>query len=229
MPLMTSGVGRSDSVYAKGTATGASVAFTSMAANLPSSPRWTIEGVQYNTLNPGIISIAGTGSVVFEITPASSLTGFSWRANALTGNFPDIRNCTSLSVVDVAVNSLSGPIPDLSGLTALTSLNARTNLLSGNIPSFASNTLLGAFFGYANSFTGVVPGFAVPAACHDFEVNDCPLTQAAVDAILAAFVAAGAAGAYILNIGGIGPATPSAAGLTNKATLVTRGWAVTTN
>jgi hypothetical protein len=55
-------------------------------------------------------------------------------------------------------------------------------------------------------------------------------TQAAIDAILAAFVTAGrVSGTRTLNLGGTGNASPSVAGLASVSTLVTRGWTVTYN
>lgn len=235
MPLMTTGAGRPDSLYVKNVATGVSVAFFSMVANNPNSVRWEIGAAVSTGLNPGAVDITATAPstpITFELTPISRLTGFSLRNNALTGSWPDLRNANNLTAIDNAINSLTGPIFDLRGNPLLTSLNARNNTLSGNIPTLAYNPALTQIFGYANLFTGVESGFGVTATLGDFEFNDCLLTQAAVDAILAAFVAAGrtsVAGTCILNVGATGNAAPSAAGLTNKATLVARGWTVTTN
>lgn len=62
----------------------------------------------------------------------------------------------------------------------------------------------------------------------DFSGN--ALTQTTVDAILAACVAGGsAAGIEVLDLTGGTNATPSAAGLADKATLQTAGWTVTNN
>ena len=46
--------------------------------------------------------------------------------------------------------------------------------------------------------------------------------------MLAALVAAGATN-KTCNFGGAGNATPTGQGLTDKATLISRGWSVTTN
>jgi hypothetical protein len=89
--------------------------------------------------------------------------------------------------------------------------------------------VLTTFHCYSNQLTGWTGG-TVPIALGDFQAQNNLLTQAAVDAILAAFVAAGRnSGTRTLNLGGTGNATPSATGLANKATLVSRGWTVTTN
>lgn len=65
----------------------------------------------------------------------------------------------------------------------------------------------------------------------NFRAQDNLLTQAAVDAILAAFDAAGRnSGTRILNLGGTGNAAPSAGkGDTSKNNLLAKGWTVTTN
>lgn len=230
MSLTLTGAGRSDAIYARATAGGASVSFGSMVANSPYNVMWTIEGTAYAALNPGVVNLTGDKSVIFEFTPPQRLTAFSFRNNALTGAFPDLAGCSSLQTVDCAINSLSGAVPSFDSLVALTSMNIRTNQLSGNIPNLGANVALTQIFGYTNKFTGVAPGFAVPPSLGDFEFNDNLLTQAAVDAILAAFVLAGkAAGTRILNIGGTGNAAPSATGLVAKAALAANGWTVTTN
>lgn len=167
---------------------------------------------------------------ISSLSACTALTTITGRASGVSGPIPSLAACTALTTVDLALNSHTGPLPSLSTNTLLTSFNVRTNMtIGGNIPTIVNNAVLASFFAYDNVLTGVDAGFAVPAACHDFEVQNNLLTQAAVDAILAAFVLAGAAGAFILNVGGTGNATPSAAGLANKATLVGRGWTVTTN
>jgi hypothetical protein len=157
------------------------------------------------------------------------LTILSIAGNSFSGAFPDISPCTGMTQVYAGACGFSGSLPSLSANTALLVLTCNSNSLSGNIPTLASNTVLGDFEPASNQFTGVAPGFAVPPSLHVAYFQNNLLTQAAVDAILAAFVTAGAVGAYQLNAGGTGNATPSAAGLANKATLVTRGWTVTTN
>ena len=126
-------------------------------------------------------------------------------------------------------NQLTGSIPSLSANTALTAFICSSNQLTGSIPSLSANTALTAFNCSSNQLTGWSGG-TVSATLGDFQAQNNLLTQSAVDAILAAFVAAGrTTGTRILNLGGVGNATPSATGLTDKATLQSRGWTVTTN
>ena len=65
-----------------------------------------------------------------------------------------------------------------------------------------------------------------------FSAGGNALPQPAIDGLLAAFVAAGrtsASGQVELLLNGGTNAAPSAAGLVDKATLVSRGWTVVTN
>jgi hypothetical protein len=104
-----------------------------------------------------------------------------------------------------------------------------SNQLTGSIPSLSANTALTLFHCPNNQLTGWSGG-TVSATLGEFEAQNNLLIQTAVDAILAAFVAAGrTTGTRILNLGGTGNAAPSAAGLADKATLQSRGWTVTTN
>jgi hypothetical protein len=169
-----------------------------------------------------------TGSIP-SISANTALTIFNVAANSFTGVIPSLTTNTLLSSFQCLTNSLTGSIPDLSANTALTYFDCSTNQLTGNIPSLSANASLGTFRCSSNQLSGVAAGFAVPAALHIFNASSNLLPQAAIDAILAAFVTAGASGAYTLNLGGTGNASPSAAGLADKATLAGRGWTVTTN
>jgi hypothetical protein len=126
-------------------------------------------------------------------------------------------------------NGMSGSIPSLSTNTALTYLNCTSNQLTGSIPSLSTNTALTYLNCASNQLTGYAGG-GVSITLGEFYAQNNLLTQAAVDAILADLVAANrTTGTRVLNLGGTGNATPSAGGLADKATLVSRGWTVTTN
>jgi len=175
-------------------------------------------------------SNAGLGGAFPSLANCAALLTLSCRSCAFTGSPPSIAANPLVTSVDFALNAFTGSIPAFGANTALTTYNCRTcTTISGNIPSLSGCTSLASFFAYDNALTGVVGGFAVPATLTDFEAQNNLLTQAAVDAILAAFVTAGASGAYILNVGGTGNAAPSAGGATSKTTLQGRGWTVTTN
>lgn len=100
-----------------------------------------------------------------------------------------------------------GAFGDISGLTALTSVQCQSNQIA------------------------IASDFAVSSALGSANISNNALSQAQVDKILSAFVAAGrtsASGTCSLNIGGTN-AAPSATGAADKATLVSRGWSVYTS
>jgi hypothetical protein len=169
-----------------------------------------------------------TGSIP-SLSANTALTHFYCYSNQLTGNIPSLSANTALSVFSCSSNQLTGSIPSLSANTALSVFSCGANQLTGNIPSLSANTALTVFYCYNNQLTGWSGG-TVSATLGEFQAQNNLLMQAAVDAILAAFVAAGrTTGTRILNLGGTGNAAPSAAGLADKATLQSRGWTVTTN
>lgn len=160
----------------------------------------------------------------------------------------------NLNVEDVASlgATLSGIIPTFVGAPfASTLLSLNFSLfpnITGALPSMASLTATDTSVIFdALGVTGNIP--APPPHANQYGVGDCAgitgyaggafpanllnaffsgnaLTQAAVDALLAAAVAGGASGGTLALEGGTN-ATPSAAGLASKATLVGRGWTVT--
>lgn len=161
--------------------------------------------------------------------PVAAITYYGLSGSKLTGSIPDANpamqhyytgNCqftgrnpslalaTGLSVVQTLGNKLNGAIPDLSAFAALTNCD----------------------FG-GNNFTSWAGG-SVSATLGYFSAGGCALPQPAIDGLLAAFVAAGrtsASGQVSLYLDGGTNAAPSAAGLVDKATLVSRGWTVGTN
>ena len=169
-----------------------------------------------------------TGSIP-SLSANTALATAAFPTNQLTGSIPSLSTNTALTSFTCQTNQLTGSIPSLSANTALTTFSCRDNQLTGSIPSLSANTALTLFSCYGNQLTGWSGG-TVSATLGDFQAQNNLLTQAAVDAILAAFVAAGrASGTRVLNLGGTGNAAPSAAGLADKATLQSRGWTVTTN
>jgi len=127
-----------------------------------------------------------------------------------------------------STNQLSGSMPSLSGLTNLQQFICNTNQLSGSIPSLNSLSALQQFICHTNQLTGFAGG-SVSNILGQFQAQNNQLTSTPVNAILAAFVAANnTTGVRVLNLGGTNSA-PTGQGITDKATLVSRGWTVTTN
>jgi hypothetical protein len=96
------------------------------------------------------------------------------------------------------------------------------------------NTAKGTSFIYAwygcSSLTSFPTNMfdSCPATNFTSAFQNCALSQASVDGILASLVTAGKTNGT-LNMNGGTSSTPSAGGLASKATLVSRGWTVTHN
>ena len=171
-----------------------------------------------------------TGSIP-SLSGLTNLKSFRCFTNQLTGSIPSLSGLTNLRDFYCHANQLTGSIPSLSGLTQLWVFYCHTNQLTGSIPSLSGLTNLQGFYCHTNQLTGF-DGGSVSNTLGDFRADNNLLTSAAVNAILAAFEAAGRTsldGTCILNLGGTGNAAPTGQGITDKATLQSRGWTVTTN
>jgi len=148
-------------------------------------------------------------------------------ATKFSGPIPPLP--TSIRFFNCRANQLSGTIPTLTLYPNLVEFNCGENLLTGTIPSLSACTNLETFSCNTNQLTEFAGG-NVSNKLGTFNAQINQLTQSAINAILAAFVAANkTTGTRVLNLGGTGNAAPSGQGLTDKATLITRGWTVTTN
>lgn len=178
-------------------------------------------------------------------------------SNKLTGPIPDLTSMTSLERYWVMNNEHTGSFPNINGLSNLGLINVGSNNnLTGNLPA-ALQSLgtpeLFRFNVYSNAFTGAIPDCTgmtklqyclvdrndftdftggVEPSLYRFVADFNNLTVTAVDNILQAFVDANRTtdmSIAFMNLGGSGNAAPSPAGVTNKNTLISRGWTVTTN
>lgn len=204
--------------------------------NMAGKPGVSSININYNNLTGSIWPLSDTPNIAY----------LSISNNNLTGSFPSLDGITGLISVGMGDNLLSGPIPDFSNnlglqnvysygngftgdvpaistLTNLTAFSFGDNQLTGNIPDLSNNIALTEFALSGNSITGWAGG-TLPASLTYFEMSWTPLPQATVDALLAAFVAAGAVNGHA-GFNGTGGA--SAAGLLDRDTLVGRGWTVT--
>jgi len=174
-----------------------------------------------------------TGSIL-GLSQLTNLEDFRCHANELTGSIPALSGLTKLQSFwcqSQIGTKLTGSIPSLSGLTALRSFRCNNNQLTGAIPALSGLNNLEVFYCFFNQLTGFAGG-SVSNTLGDFQAQNNQLTSAAVNAILAAFVAAGrtsTSGTCVLNLGGAGNAAPTGQGLTDKTTLISRGWTITTN
>ncbi len=164
-----------------------------------------------------------TGSL--DLSFNTALTEAYFNNNQFTGSL-DLSSNTALTVAGFYDNQFTGSL-DLSANTALTDAYFSSNQFTGSL-DLSSNTALTIADFSSNQFTGFTG--TVSATLDEFDARNNLLTQAAVDAILAAFDAAGRnSGTRNLHLGGTGNAAPSAAGITSKGNLLAKGWTVTTN
>jgi hypothetical protein len=199
-----------------------------------------------------------TGSIP-TLSTLTSLKYFFCDNNMLTGTIPSLSSNTNLVEFKCNAQTgtkLTGSLPSLIGLNKLVTFSGSNNSITGSIPNFstAGGIQLKFYYVQNNQLTGIIPvlgdlsllsqfwcngnqlaGFAgggVSSTLGHFDANNNLLTNTAVNSILAAFVAAGrtnANGTCILRLGGTGNAAPTGQGITDKNTLISRGWTVTTN
>ena len=168
-----------------------------------------------------------------QLNSLSNLEIFYCNSNQLTGSIPSLNGNPALREFLCNTNNLTGTIPSLASNTSLRLFRCHTNAISGNIPTLNANNALEIFHCHTQQGSTKIIGFdggSVSNTLGDFQAQNNQLTSAAVNAILAAFVAANkTTGTRILNLGGPGNAAPTGQGITDKATLISRGWTVTTN
>jgi hypothetical protein len=156
-----------------------------------------------------------------------NFTNYYCFSNQLTGQIPTLNN--NIQRFDCNNNQLTGQIPNLNSLGILRVFVCRSNQISGTIPSLSNNDQLIDFQCQSNLLIEFAGG-SVSINLGNFQAQNNQLSAAAVNAILAAFVAANrTSGTRILNLGGTGNAAPTGQGLVDKQTLINRGWTVTTN
>ena len=177
-----------------------------------------------------IFKVGGNSNISGSIPSLSAntaLTNFEGFFTNISGPIPSLSDNISLKGFFVSNAALTGPIPNLSFNTALVNFVAGENVLTGSIPDLSNNLSLKKFAVKNNNLTGFNGG-TVSSTLLDFKANNNNLSATAVNAILAAFVAAGSSNG-ILDLGGSGNAAPSGQGITDKATLISRNWNVQTN
>ena len=162
--------------------------------------------------NPELEEIVSFGS----ISTSQSLPTFS--------NIPKLRTFVCIG------SGLSGSISSLNSNVVLRTFNLISRSVVGSIPNLSNNVQLETFSVPNCALSGFTGG--VPITLGSFLATSNQLPASAINSILAAFVAAGRTisnGRCYLSLGGTGNAAPTGQGLTDKATLQSRGWTVSTN
>jgi hypothetical protein len=183
-----------------------------------------------------VFSIAGnllTGTFP-SLSTNTALRDFYIDNNSFTGTMPNLSANTKLELYFGQDTLFTGPIADLSNNPDLVLFWSWRNEQSGTIPSLSANTKLQTFWCQDQKAATKITGFAggsVSNTLGDFRAQNNQLTQSAVDAILAAFVAANrTTGTRTLLLAGTGNASPTGGqNNPNKLTLESRGWFVQVN
>jgi hypothetical protein len=175
---------------------------------------------------------AGITGPIPNLDNNTALRNFFCHNNKLTGSIPNLSENKLLINFFCFANQLTGSIPNLSANTELSvfrcGIQTLSNKLTGSIPNLSNNNKLTWFECNVNQLTGFAGG-SVSNTLGNFQAQDNQLTATAVNAILAAFVAANkTTGTRILNLGGGGNAAPTGQGLIDKQTLLDRGWRTAT-
>ncbi len=212
-----------------------------------SGSSWLLGDTQTATGTSCVKTITAPQTLIYRATDPSKITSISWAGKNLFG-LVDLSKLTNLVTLYLSSNTFSGCLDlttntvlqtlyaannlfggklDLSTNTHLTSVQVGNNLFTGTI-NISTNTILATASFVTNQFSNFTG--TVSNTVDSFQVQNNLLTQAAIDAILLAFVNAGRiTGSRILALEGTGNAAPSVTGLGYKATLVSRGWTVTHN
>jgi hypothetical protein len=220
--------------------------FIGTIPTLSSNTALRLVSLHSNQLSGTIPSLNANAALQFYYCQANQLTGSIpslssntdlrlWHSagNPLTGLIPNLAANTELREFWCFANNLTGSIPSLSANTKLRFFYCNINRLSGSIPDLSANTELEVFHCQNQQAPIKITGFAgdsVSNTLGNFQAQINQLTASSVNSILAAFVAANrTVGTRVLNLGGVGNAAPTGQGITDKATLISRGWTVTTN
>ena len=212
-----------------------------------SGSTWELGDGQTASGTSCIKTISAPQTIIWRATSPQNITNFNWNNKGLYGQL-NTSKLTGLTSVYFSNNKFSGLL-DLTANTALVTAYFYSNLFGGNLDLSKNTALVTAQFS-ANRFTGNIDfttntnlttvdfssnqfstfSGSVSTLLGDCNLSNNLLTQAAVDDILAAFVAANkTTGTRVLNLGGTGNAAPSSGGLTLVNTLQGRGWTVTHN
>jgi hypothetical protein len=147
-----------------------------------------------------------------------------------TGTIPSLSNCPLLTVLRLASNTLNGPIPSLTNNILLDNIFMAGCGVSGAIPLLSSLSVLRTLDVSGNSLNAYTSStLALTLVSFLASVNALP--SAEVNKVLADFAfnigARPAVGTITLNGGTNG--APTGQGIIDKAAIIARGWACTTN
>ena len=141
----------------------------------------------------------------------------------------NLAGCTALVEIRLDDSDFSGGFPNLSGLTALTRIDFDQCGLRGTVDISGLPSLERFDFGGNDELTRLIISSSQSLGSDgELYVQDCALTQTAVNNILVALASNGVENGYIQLDGGTN-AVPSAPGLAAITTLEGNGWSLDVN
>lgn len=160
----------------------------------------------------------------------TQLTDIRLQVNSFTGSIPNLDNNTLLTVLQLLSNGFTGSIPSLANCPLLDNVNVSSNALTGDIPALTNLTVLTQIVVSNQAISGYTAS-TLASSLTSFLAQNCALTSAAVNQILADFVTNLAARPLIgtINLSGGTSGAPTGQGIVDKAAIIARGWTVTTN
>ena len=187
---------------------------------LQNLPNLTNFNADYNGLQS--VNLSGLTNLVTVDISDCDVPGTT--TNSLTS--VNLSGCTALTNLRLDDSEFSGGIPSLTGLTSLSAVNfGRVNSPSIIDMSGVVNLEDASFFQNTN-LTSLIIADTQPIFYLD--VDNCALTETAVDDILVILSNNGVSNGEVALDGGTS-ATPSATGLAAKTVLEGNGWTVSVN
>lgn len=185
-------------------------------------------GISGNQTITHTYAAAGTYHPKWWIQDATKLISFQCQSNGLTGTLPSFAACTNLYDFRCYSNAFTGSLPTFETCRNLYFFNINSNQFTGTFPSFANCSNLLSMWAADNKLSGYAGG-GIPLTCTTWALYMNELPQSSIDLMLSDMATGIASrpinGTMTLTTN----ATPSSAGLINKATIAARPWTVTTN
>lgn len=199
----------------------------SVSETASSGATWELGDGQTATGTSCVKTITPPQSIILRATNPANITGISFFTKSLYGQI-DLSKLINLASPNIASNEFTGALLLITNAN-LVSPSFYLNKLCGTL-DLSNQTSLASINARDNLFTGF-SGSVAPSLGNIILQNNM-FTTSAVNNLLAAVVATGrtiANGTCTITIHGTGNAAPSGQGITDKATLTSRGWTVVTN
>tara|TARA_R110000796_G_scaffold55653_2_gene129323 strand:- start:328 stop:1167 length:840 start_codon:yes stop_codon:yes gene_type:complete len=190
--------------------------------------RWDMQGQIFNQNNLPAATLLNNDIITVTSEDGwDGLTTVQFSSKNLKGYCPTF-NFANVSFFTINSNQFTGVCPNFI-FPNVQFFRVNSNQFTGVCPNFNfSNVEL--FYILSNNFTSIAGFSFVNINLGDIRVDINALNQTSIDGLLSETVAANKiSGTRSLKAEGGTNAAPSATGTTDKNTLISRGWTVTTN